>query len=116
MQCAFCNTNGIKVTIVTANGTKLVANKDENSDLFWGVRGGGGNFGVVTEFIYQLHDQRTTVYAGPLFYPPPALRDVADHVDKWFCSGPHENAAVYYMLMRGPDGNVRRPLLNALSC
>jgi len=43
------------VEVVTAEGKVLLASKEENSDLFWAVRGGGGNFGVATTFEYQLH-------------------------------------------------------------
>jgi FAD/FMN-containing dehydrogenase len=96
----------VQVTIVVADGTKLVANKDENADLYWGCRGGGGNFGVVTEFVYQLHPQRRTVYSGLLIYPPSALEVIANHVDKGFHGKPSDNEACYYVLMRGMDHNV----------
>src|SRR5215469_7933006 len=47
--------NLLSVDVVTADGTMLIANADENADLFWGLRGGGGNFGVATSFEFQLH-------------------------------------------------------------
>src|SRR5215468_3326398 len=47
--------NLVSVDLVTADGTLLILSANENSDLFWGLRGGGGNFGVVTSFEYQLH-------------------------------------------------------------
>src|SRR5215813_820067 len=47
--------NLVSVDLVTADGTLLIVSANENSDLFWGLRGGGGNFGVVTSFEYQLH-------------------------------------------------------------
>jgi hypothetical protein len=52
-----------QATIVTANGTTLTLSDTENADLFWGIRGGGSNFGVCTEFVLRLHPQR----------PPPSL-------------------------------------------
>jgi FAD/FMN-containing dehydrogenase len=55
--------------IVTADGQVLTASADENPDLFWGLRGGGGNFGVVTTFEFDLHPVGPTVAAGPVFYP-----------------------------------------------
>jgi FAD/FMN-containing dehydrogenase len=55
--------------VVTADGELLVASEDENADLFWGLRGGGGNFGVVTSFEFQLHPLGPTVLAGLLAWP-----------------------------------------------
>jgi UDP-N-acetylenolpyruvoylglucosamine reductase len=60
--------NLISVDVVTAEGQFLVASADENEDLFWAVRGGGGNFGVVTSFEFELHPVGM-VYGGPVFYP-----------------------------------------------
>ncbi len=55
--------------VVTADGQILTASTTENPDLFWGLRGGGGNFGVVTSFEFDLHPVGPTVAAGPVFYP-----------------------------------------------
>ena len=55
--------------VVTADGQILTASASENPDLFWGLRGGGGNFGVVTSFEFDLHPVGPTVTAGPVFYP-----------------------------------------------
>jgi FAD/FMN-containing dehydrogenase len=60
--------NLLAATIVTANGDIVRASADENADLFWGIRGGGGNFGIATEFVYRLHPFNPTVYGGNLFY------------------------------------------------
>src|SRR6266850_119497 len=67
--------NLLAVDIVTADGRCLMANATENADLFWGVQGGGGNFGVVTSFEYRLHPVGP-VLAGPLLYPFERARDV----------------------------------------
>ncbi|KAG8868536.1 hypothetical protein FRB97_002227 [Tulasnella sp. 331] len=55
--------NLISATVVIANGDILNASAAENSDLFWGIRGGGSNFGIVVEFVFQLHEQREEVYS-----------------------------------------------------
>jgi FAD/FMN-containing dehydrogenase len=55
--------------VVTADGEVVSASADENPDLFWGLRGGGGNFGIVTSFEFNLHPVGPTVTAGPVFYP-----------------------------------------------
>lgn len=60
--------NLLAATIVTASGDVVRASEDENSDLFWGLRGGGGNFGIATEFEYRLHPFDPTVYGGTLIY------------------------------------------------
>ena len=62
--------------IVTADGQLRTASADENADLFWAVRGGGGNFGVVTSFEYQLHPVAPTVLAGLLIWPRAMAHDV----------------------------------------
>src|SRR5262245_25102918 len=60
--------NLVGVDIVLADGRLVTANADENADLFWAVRGGGGNFGVVTSFLFRA-SQVATVYGGPIFWP-----------------------------------------------
>src|SRR3984885_1766530 len=61
--------NLLSVDIVTADGKLLQASEQENADLFWGIRGGGGNFGVVTRFEYRLHPLGPKVLAGNKVYP-----------------------------------------------
>jgi FAD/FMN-containing dehydrogenase len=64
------------VDIVTADGTLVHASEDENEDLFWGIRGGGGNFGVVTAFEFQLHAVGPDVLAGLIVHPFEAAADL----------------------------------------
>ncbi len=61
--------------VVTADGQVLTASENENADLFWALRGGGGNFGVVTNFEFQLHPVRD-IYAGLFFYELDYATDV----------------------------------------
>ena len=97
------------MTLVTANGSVLTANSTTNPDLFWAVRGGGCNFGVVTEFIYQLHPQRRNVYAGHLIYPSAVLDKLIPVTAEWWANGkgPSEKEALLQLLTRGPDRTVR---------
>ena len=59
--------NLLEVDLVLADGSFVTANKDKHADLFWAVRGGGGNFGVVTSFLFQAHPAKM-VFAGPVFW------------------------------------------------
>ena len=78
-RCGLSIDNMLAVDMVLADGRFVTASAKENSDLFWAVRGGGGNFGVVTAFTFKAHDVHT-VYAGPTLYP---LEDAAD-VLRWY--------------------------------
>jgi FAD/FMN-containing dehydrogenase len=60
--------NMVSAEVVTADGRILKASEDDNADLFWALRGGGGNFGVVTDVVYRLHPLGPTVLAGSLIY------------------------------------------------
>jgi FAD/FMN-containing dehydrogenase len=80
----------ISVELVTADGRLVTASATENPDLFWGLRGGSGNFGVVVSFEYRLHDVGPLVLGGPLLYDlddaPAALRNARD----FFLDAPDE--------------------------
>jgi FAD/FMN-containing dehydrogenase len=71
--------NLISADIVLANGSLVTANATNHSDLFWAIRGGGGNFGVVISFLYRLHPV-SQVYGGPIFWP---LERAADLMRFW---------------------------------
>jgi len=71
--------NLLGVDLVLADGSFITANAKEQADLFWAVRGGGGNFGVVTSFLFRLHPI-STVYGGPIFWP---LSQAADLLKFW---------------------------------
>ncbi len=75
--------NLVGADVVTADGRLLHASGSENEDLFWGLRGGGGNFGIVTSFEFALHPVGPTVYAGPLFLPGDAAGDVLRFFRDW---------------------------------
>jgi FAD/FMN-containing dehydrogenase len=62
--------NLISAEIVTADGRVLNASETENPDLFWAIRGGGGNFGIATQFVFALHPLPATVFGGLVFYAP----------------------------------------------
>ena len=82
--------NLVSVDLVTADGEVLTASEDENAELFWGVRGGGGNFGVVTSFEYRLHPVGPIVLAGPLFHRLEDAHDVLRFYREFAATAPDE--------------------------
>jgi FAD/FMN-containing dehydrogenase len=78
------------VDVVTAGGELVRASAEENPDLFWGVRGGGGNFGIVTEFEYDLVDVGPTVLAGPIFWPVEETSKVLRFYRDWIADAPED--------------------------
>jgi FAD/FMN-containing dehydrogenase len=68
-RCGLTCDNLIGAELVTADGAKRVVSEEEDPDLLWGLRGGGGNFGVVTRFVYRLHEVGPMVIAGLVMYP-----------------------------------------------
>jgi FAD/FMN-containing dehydrogenase len=107
--------NLLSADVVTADGRFLVANESENPDLFWGLRGGGGNFGIVTSFEYRLHPVGQML-AGPVLYPFDSAKDVfrfyreyaqsaPDDVATLFALGPltdGQRAAILFVCYSGP--------------
>jgi FAD/FMN-containing dehydrogenase len=80
----------LSVEVVTAQGEVVRASEAENPDLFWGVRGGGGNFGVVTDFEYRLHTVGPTVLSGLLLWPLDEAPEVMRFYRDWADVAPDE--------------------------
>ncbi|CAN5665924.1 FAD-binding oxidoreductase [soil metagenome] len=78
------------VDLITAEGEFVKASEKENVDLFWGLRGGGGNFGIVTEFEFRLHPVGPIVLAGPIFWPMEKAPDVLRFYREWSAEAPDE--------------------------
>jgi FAD/FMN-containing dehydrogenase len=91
--------------IVTADGRLLRASDAENPDLFWGLRGGGGNFGVVTAIEYRLHRMDPVVLGGDLVWPAAKAHDVLRYFRDKLPGWPHELYAEP-LLVVGPEGPV----------
>jgi FAD/FMN-containing dehydrogenase len=94
--------NLLSADVVTADGRFLTANAAEHPDLFWGLRGGGGNFGVVTRFEYRLHPVGELL-AGLLLYPVARAKDVLGFYREVTSTAPEE-LTVWAILLTAPDG------------
>ncbi len=81
--------NLISADVVTADGRLLHANEVENSDLFWAIRGGGGNFGVLTNLEFRLHPVGM-IYGGPMFFEVEAARDVLSLYREFIADAPEQ--------------------------
>src|SRR5262249_19568088 len=95
--------NLLSADIVTADGRLLNASASENKDLFWALRGGGGNFGVVTSFEYQLHPMPPTLIGGMVLYPVQQARDVLRFYRDYSTNAPDDLTA-FAGLLTTPDG------------
>ncbi len=93
--------NIISADVVTASGDFVVASEKENADLFWALRGGGGNFGVVTSFEFRTHSV-STVYAGPIFWPLEKAPEVMRFYGDFIVNAPEELNGVFAFLVVEP--------------
>ena len=102
--------NLLSAEVVTADGRLLKASPEENADLFWALRGGGGNFGVVTSLEYQTHPVGP-VLAGEVVYPLAQAKEVLRFYRDWSAAAPDEVRADA-TLLSGPQG----PALDVIVC
>ncbi|MEP7027903.1 MAG: FAD-binding oxidoreductase [Candidatus Eisenbacteria bacterium] len=93
--------NLVSADVVTADGRLLVANERENPDLFWAIRGGGGNFGVVTSFEYRLHPVGPMVLAGLIVHPFADAKSLIDGYRKFVADAPEE-LTVWFVMRKAP--------------
>jgi FAD/FMN-containing dehydrogenase len=92
----------VSVDLVTADGEFIQASADRNADLFWGVRGGGGNFGIVTEFEFRCVPLGPQLMAGPVFWPMVKSPDVLRFYRDWIADAPDELMTIVIHRMAPP--------------
>jgi len=106
--------NLVAAETVTADGDVLIASEEENADLFWALRGGGGNFGVVTSFTYNLHPV-STVLGGLAAFPLSAADGVVDVFRRLTKAAPDE-LGVQCGFVTGPDGSTKLAAIPVCHC
>lgn len=93
--------NLLSAKVITAEGKKLQVNANKNTDLFWAIRGGGGNFGVVTEYQYKLHPVGPEILAGLLVFPFTEAQNVMQQYRNFVSSAPQE-LSMWMVLRQAP--------------
>ena len=93
--------NLVSAQMVTADGKQVQASEDKNPDLFWAIRGGGGNFGVVTEFEFKLHSVGPQILAGLLVFPFKQAKQVLQKYREFVETAPWE-LTVWVLLRKAP--------------
>jgi FAD/FMN-containing dehydrogenase len=94
--------NLLSADVVTAQGEIVTASEEENSDLFWALRGGGGNFGIVTSFEYRLHPVGPIVLAGPVFHPFEDAQEVLRFYREFIAAVPDELTTIFELSVAPP--------------
>ncbi len=97
-----CCDNLIEADVVTADGVLQTASANENPDLFWAIRGGGGNFGIVTSFKFHLYPV-STIYAGPILYPLEKAAEAMRFYRDFMRTAPRE-LSVFFAFLVVPPG------------
>src|SRR2546430_2012366 len=100
--CGAVVDNLLSVDVVTADGRFLTASATENEDLFWGVRGGGGNFGIATSFEYRLHPIGPIMVGGMVLYPAEQARELLRFYREYMASAPDDLMALVGFLSAPP--------------
>jgi len=95
--------NLVSAELVTADGQIRTVNAEQEPDLFWAIRGGGGNFGVATEFEFQLHPFDRNVLSGMIMWPIDQAREVLDFYSDWY-SGLSDDLYIAPAMITTPDG------------
>lgn len=89
-KCGLACDNLLSAEVVTADGEFLRTSEQENADLFWGIRGGGGNFGIVTSFEFQLHPVGPELLAGPIVFPAEQAEEVLRSYRDFIATAPDD--------------------------
>jgi FAD/FMN-containing dehydrogenase len=91
----------ISAEMITVDGDRIVCSKDKHPELFWAIRGGGGNFGVITSFTFRLHKVGPNVFSGPVVFDIKDAKEVL-HRYREFCKKAPDEATVWALMRHCP--------------
>jgi FAD/FMN-containing dehydrogenase len=103
--------NLLRAEVITATGERVSASATDNSELFWGLRGGGGNFGVVTRFTFRAHPLGPDIVSGNLIYGLDQAREALQVYAAWTADLPDEMTSIISFLIPPPDWDLGDELL-----
>jgi hypothetical protein len=120
-KCGLTADNLISAEVVLADGSVVRASADENSELFWGLRGGGGNFGIVTEFELQLHQIGPVIYGGLMGCSPDRGAEILAFMRDYMVDAPDDLGAAVAFVSAPPEPFVPpemhfKPIVGVVIC
>jgi FAD/FMN-containing dehydrogenase len=120
-RCGLTADNLLSAEVVTADGGVLTASAEENQDLFWGLRGGGGNFGIVTSFTYRLHQIGPVIYGGLMVCLPERAGEILRFMREYMAAAPDDLGGAAAFVSAPPEPFVPTemhfaPILGLVLC
>ncbi|MEA2449312.1 MAG: hypothetical protein QOG63_1244 [Thermoleophilaceae bacterium] len=120
-KCGLTGDNLLSADVVTADGRFLKCSPRENADLYWGLRGGGGNFGIVTSFVFRLHEVGPIIYGGMLVANPERAPEVIRFMRDYMADAPDDLGAAVAFVSAPPEEFVPpemhfKPILGLVIC
>jgi FAD/FMN-containing dehydrogenase len=120
-KCGLTGDNLLSADVVTADGRLVKCSPRENEDLYWGIRGGGGNFGIVTSFVFRLHEVGPMIYGGMLVGDPARAPEVLRFMREYMEEAPEDLGAGVAFVSAPPEPFVPpemhfKPILGMIIC
>jgi hypothetical protein len=102
-KCGLTGDNLLSADVVTADGRFVKCSPRENADLYWGLRGGGGNFGIVTSFVFRLHEVGPMIYGGMLVAAPDKAGDILRFMREYMADAPDDLGGAVAFVSAPPE-------------
>ncbi|MEA2409972.1 MAG: hypothetical protein QOC77_533 [Thermoleophilaceae bacterium] len=120
-KCGLTGDNLLSADVVTADGRFVKCSPRENADLYWGLRGGGGNFGIVTSFVFRLHEVGPIIYGGMLVAAPERAGEILRFMREYMADAPEDLGGAVAFVSAPPEEFVPpemhfKPILGVVIC
>jgi hypothetical protein len=102
-KCGLTGDNLLSADVVTADGRLVKCSPRENADLYWGIRGGGGNFGIVTSFVFRLHEVGPMIYGGMLVAAPDKAGEILRFMRDYMADAPEDLGGAVAFVSAPPE-------------